>query len=899
MGQAVPASEATNAQAIDAALKGFTAASFHEAFCWWYYSCISADPAWRGRQGLRGLVDAIVPPASPNAPRLEPGKGTVFLLGTADEPETRDNFCHWAHGLANLQPADLLAAPGTLRRIGILRLPEVMFTAGRATDGDLSAFLAQLGNVTNCFDALYLLGDQTTSSELGAVMEIPPNDRPYLVAQLVLHLSMPEPNGAEMPSGICSAGSFALHASWEHYVHYCRWRLSADLWQKFLTAEKPPFFEPQKLRLALKDERFGRVTQADDWRAVFLAAIPKTPDLPSQLWNIPADDSPWRIWSSKLLDHGGFFERWLRDWVANIFRENQDMTRDVLENCARRLDEQENKYQQRAIVALRDELNSLGASTHSARSKAQFDVFFADARQHLKNQAQKAPGAAATLFDFESEPAVREMLDRARKDVEEQRDKLAEAAELRGMTVRLQGHPSLLAMSLRAVFASSLLVMLVPPALALLQTWRPESALLTLPPEGWAVLAFLGPIAAMLLSVKLRHNHIRQHARKLTALALARLEKRVGEECESRLRSAFERAAATVAGFHRGFAACCQQLSESLCSSPPPIARPELPVTAFQKPLLGGDGTNGLPEPTSGLLAPSSRGTAVAYDSLRDEDYNSMLCGLISAGVLLPASLAPELDQDAGAEVGGDPVGKIIEATLLFAENQLNYADEGHVGLWEDVAARTGRFQHEISLRSAPSVEKQQGHDIAGGRYDRCSSRLALSSFRADILHLDGYASWMAYNRFPNLASGIQNSQTVDKANAWLSHGLCQDSVVTEEFRAPVRGRLTIEREPWCAVKAGDLLAKVGSHEWRAKSEGFVVFQDGTDEGEVEEGMPIGRVVTFSDHDPRFVSLFRFVHAGAGELRTLRGGLAAGSRDRVETYKLMAMKTPEGEEQHP
>jgi hypothetical protein len=276
-----------------------------------------------------------------------------------------------------------------------------------------------------------------------------------------------------------------------------------------------------------------------------------------------------------------------------------------------------------------------------------------------------------------------------------------------------------------------------------------------------------------------------------------------------------------------------------------------------------------------------------------------MLCGLISTGVVPPASLAPDLDNAAGAEVEGDPVGKIIEATIHFAEHQLEYADQGHVGLWEDVAARAGRFQREISLRSAPSVEKQQGHAIGEGRYDRCSARLGLTGFRPDIRHLDGFASWMAYNRFPNLAAAIQNPQTVDKANDWLSEGLRQNSVVSEEFRAPVRGRLTIESEPWGAVKAGDLLAKIGSHEWRAKSEGFVVFQDETDEGEVEAGMPIGRVVAFSAHDPRFVTLFRFAHAGAGELRTLRGGVAAGSRERVETYKLMAMKTPDGEEQHP
>ena len=886
LAQASGAAESSNRSSLEAVLSGFSSASLGEALPWWHYHA-AGTAGWPGKIGLGPVIDAIAPPASPHAPRLDPDSATVFLIGSADESVTQQSFCRWAHGLASLGPADWLGAPGTIRRIGILRLPEALFKAARATDEALSAFLAQLTNVTDSFEALYLVADEKTSREFG-VVEVPAADRSDMLAQLILHLSMPEPRASELPRGICSAGVFALHADWTRFKDYCHWRFCADLWRKFMHSQQEPFFNAQELETAKKQGKLEPATRPEDWRAAFQAAIPKVPDLPTELWSVPSDLSPWRIWSSKLLDYGGFFERWLRNWVVDLSRGNSDMSREVLGNSSRRLEAQEQESRSAVTGALRDDINLLAGPSFSARSRAQLDAFFLDAEQHVRNRATALEASSSSLFDFSSEPSVHEMLDKARKDVDEGRDKLTEAADLRGLTVRLHGHPSLLAMALRAFFASALLVMLVPPALAMLRAWKPGFWLFSLPPELWTAIAFLSPFVAMLLSVKYRHNHIGQHARKLTALALARLEKRVAELCSERLKSSFEKIADDVALARKGFLEFCDHLLARISSSQPSLSHPQLPTTAYQQPLLGGDDGKGLSKPTEKLQASSRDGVTVPYESLRDEDYGALLARLVAFSAVPPSHLAPDLDQKAGAVAVEDPAGRIVSATLAFAARELSFADENHVEQWREAAGFSDLLRREIGLRSAPSVEKQQGHDIGEGRFNRCSAGMELPGFHRDILNLDGYASWMTYNKFPSLASAIQNPQTVQATKAWLTNGLSQEPAVCEELKAPAAGVVSIEAEPWSRVESGAVLAKVGDRELRSGSSGFVVFDETIDVNPVVEGQVVGRIITFASDDPRLLALFEFTEDRPEQILSIGGGLAEGNKDRIETYRFLA-----------
>lgn len=887
LSQAAEGAEPPNRSALDEVLHGFASAAWGERLPWWHYHA-AGGAGWPGVAGLRPVIDGLAPPAAPHAARLAPDAATVFLVGSADEPATRQNFCRWACGLASTEPADWLGAPGTIRRIGILRLPETLFRADH--DEAFAAFLAQLTNVTDCFEALYLLGDEKTSREFG-VVEVPAADRPYLLAQLILHMSMPEPNGSKLPRGVCSAGAFALHTDWSSFQDYCRWKFSSDLWHKFMRSRQEPFFQARELEMVGKQGKLSAASRPEDWRAAFHAAVPEAPKLPSELWAVPSDMSPWRIWSSKLLDHGGFFKGRLRNWVADLCRKNAVLSADVLQNATQRLEAREQESASAVTLALRDDLDRLAGSSCSARSRAQVEEFFHQAEQYLRRQAAALDTATAYLFDFSSEPSVHEMLDQARKDVDEGRDHLAEAADLRGLTVRLQGHPSLLAMALRASFASALLVMLVPPALAMLRAWKPGFWLFSLPPELWTATAFLAPFAAMFLSVKYRHNHIGQHARKLTALALARLEKRVSALCSERLTSSFAKIADEVAAARAGFLAFCDDLLARISSIQPPLSHRHLVATPYQKPLLGGDGDNRLPKPTEQMRAPSRDDVVVPYDSLRDEDYGRLLERLVRSGSVLPSHLAPDLDRKAGAPAVEDPAGRVIGTTLGFAERELSFTDEKHHRQWSDAATgASDLLRREIDPRSAPSVERQQGYDITEGRYNRCSGEMDLPGFHRDILDLDGYASWMSYNKFPSLVSAIQNPQTVQAAKEWLASGLSEEPEICEELKAPGAGLVSVEALPWSRVEPGALLAKVGDRELRSTTSGFVVFEPGIDAGPVTEGQVVGRVITFAAEDPRLLELFEFAEdrSRSQKIASIGGGKAEGNRDRIETYGFLA-----------
>jgi len=318
------------------------------------------------------------------------------------------------------------------------------------------------------------------------------------------------------------------------------------------------------------------------------------------------------------------------------------------------------------------------------------------------------------------------------------------------------------------------------------------------------------------------------------------------------------------------------------------LSHPQLPTTAYQQPLLGGDDANRLPKPTEKLQAPSRDGVIVAYDFLRDEDYSALLRRLVAFGSVPPSHLAPDLDQRAGALAVEDPAGRVVGATMAFAARELSFTDDKHLEQWKEAAGSSDLLRREIGLRSAPSVEKQQGHDIGEGRYNRCSVGMHLPGFHRDILGLDGYASWMSYNKFPSLASAIQNPQTVQAAKEWLASGLGEEPKICEELNAPAAGLVSVEAEPWSRVEPGTLLAKVENRELRSSSSGFVVFDDAIDTSPVVEGQAIGRVIAFGSHDPRLLALYEFAEDRSQHVLSIGGGEAEGNRDRIETYRFLA-----------
>jgi len=884
-------SKESNGFAIEAVLSGFTGAALGEPFCWWHYH--EAGPSgWPGREGIGPLIDAIDAPSSSHAARLDSVSATVFLIGSADESATREGFFDWACGLASLEPADWLGAPGTVRRVGILRLPEDLFKVARATDEAFSAFLAQLNHAGGLFDSLYLVGDEASSRELGAV-EVSEADRPYLLAQLILHCSAPEPSQEKLPSGICSAGVFALHADWQRFREYCQWKFSSDLWDKFMHSGDAPFFNPSELEMAAREGKLEPATRPGNWHAAFMAVIPREPDLPTERWSIPPELSPWRIWSSALLDRGGFFEGWLRHWAADLSRENSAMTAEVLEGATRRLDAQAKESESIVTSALRDDVDLLAGASYSARSRTQWEAFFLDSEKRLQDRTKDLHRSHSALFDFSSDRRIHEMLDKARKEVEAGGDQVSETAELKGLTARLQSHPSLLAMALRAALASALLVTLAPPGLALLRAWKPALWPLSGPPELWTAIAFLAPFAAMVLSVKYRHNYIGQHARKLTMLALARIEKQVSDLCAGRLESSFRKMTNEVVGARERFLEFCDRLVDHLSASEPSLSHPELPLTAFQRPLLGGDGSNVPTKATADLQVTSRDGHPVPFDSLREDDYAALLRRLVSFGAVAPSDLVPGLAQQEGGSPDEDPGVRILQFTRDFASRELTFTDEGHRRQWREACEGSGALCREVERRSAPSVERQQGYDISEGRYVRSSHGLELPGFEEDIHSLNGYASWMSFSRFPSLASAIPNPLTVQATREWLERGLHQEPETREEFHSPAAGRPTFEKEPWSRVAPGDLLATVGDYEVRSNTSGFVDF--GEADNLIAEGQLVARVICFASDDPRLIALFELAERLNQTILDIGGSVVEGRLERVETYRFLARERREME----
>lgn len=887
--------------AVDFMLQGYTRATGAGGFCWWHYQSVARQPGPNGF-GQLNLASKIHAPEDV-ALQLDSENGVVILIGCAGEASTYEHYCGWASQLAALEPADLLGSPGTIEKIGILCLPEELFTAGCATDRKLAAFLVQLENAARCFDALYLIGNQKTSPELRCIIEIPAEHRPYLIAQLIQHLTMPEASRSELLSGICSAGVFALHACWDRFASHCEHLIGTELWRRFLVSEAPPFCDPRALD-PLHDG-FGTSALAEDWNKGYLAQASKGPVLPAVYWDIPAEHSPWKIWTSRLLDRGGFYEGWLRDWVISLMEQNARMSGNAMEDAEPSLASHESELLQLAGTALFQDFERLGEDSHPPRSKRQFEIWLERKARHLEDQQKSFRDSLAPLFSFPDQPVIHEMLDASRKDVETGRDDLEQATEIRGLIQRLKSHPSLLAMGVRAVFASTLLVILVHPVLTVVKTWQGLSILSAISPLVWMAMAFAVPLLAMFLSVRYRHNHIRQHAQKLTILELARLEEAICSACAARCRSTLEKSVDMVNATITSFRETCDHLAKWAEGAPPPASHPDLPITAFQRPLLDPD-VAGLPKPVELMRIPNAEDKPTPLADFRQADYSALLTRLVSPSVVRPSMLVPYLERwvvGRDEDQVEDPINRVADKTFRFVREKIQYESRDHRDLWEKAIDPRGPYHREISLRSSPSVEKQQGHDISEGEHNRCSEELdfAGKGLHQDVRNLTGYASWMRYHRFPHLAAAIQNSRTVEAAKEWLETGLRSQPEVVESYIVEMGGILSIECQEWSIVEAGQLLAKIGAAEWRAGQNGYLAFEQDVDDGKiVTTGALVGRILSPEGYDPRLATIFEMAERSGRNITNLGGGQVVGyNKERYKTYEVTARQRIEAEKDTP
>ena len=867
--------DTSNGVAIDSLLAGFTDVTGGGDFRWWDYWSIGRTPTFPGIKQLN-LAGRLQTPENTSI-KLAAQHGTVFLIGCAEHKATRSHFCEWASQLRLLAPADLLGCVGTVQKIGLLQLPDEMFTAGRATDESFVAFLAQLENTLADFDALYLFSNR--------------KDHPYLIAQLIQHLSMPDTSLGQLPRGLCSAGVFALHASWDQFRCHCEKRLEAELWKRFLEEEAPPYYDPSALE-GLTDV-FARAVDAADWDRRFIADVPGSPELPTEFWAIPAHLSPWSIWNSHLLDHGGFFEGWLRDWVPGLADGNSRMAESVMREVEVRLQTIESDLITEAGAALFQDAVQLGDAS-KARSKLQFRFWLERKVRHVNEQIVAIRRSTLKLFRFEDEPVLHEILDVSRKDLEEGRDRLVEAAEVRGLTNRLRGHPSLLAFSVRVLFVGTMLATWGGPLLDYLRLISPQSWLLMIHQVVWMVMAFTLPVACMLLSVRLRHNHISQHARKLTFLELARVEKRISDLCADRCQGALvsthEKLGETIDGFEE----LCRRLGNEMANDLPPLSHPQLPITAFQRPLLDPSMAPHR-EPVEFLQVPDADDRPVAFSQLSRADINALLTRLISPAMVHPSLLLPVIETWARGVEEEDPshrISQISSKTGEFLRGRITYESPGHQDLWREAHGSTGTLAREIAIQSSPGFQKIQGHEMTEGTYNRITRDLDFvqGGVHKEIMGLNGYASWLRYHGFPHMAAAIPNPKTIEAANDWLELGMRKQPPVLAEFHAQTGGVVSIESQVWKIVNPGDLLARIGNEEWIAARSGYLAFGPDIEDGrQVPSGTLVGRILSPAEDNIELFKLFQITKRAERPIVTMGGGEIVGrNQERFETYNARA-----------
>lgn len=879
---------------IDKIFRGFTRCSTGSDAVWW--ACdqpYGADSPPLPKKGMDLMAKIPLAQISEEG-NIEGNRATIFLLGSAADLSTQSNFCSWAARLKEFEPSDFLgSADGSIQIIGILRIPEELFTASQATEDWFVAFLTELQNAQTFFDAIYLLGDEIVIPGEGASFRFGRNEIPELIAQLMLHLSMPEPsvNGLR---GICSAGVFALHASWERFTSYCDWLVSRDLWDHFVNRTEPPFANRQAL--AGLGSGFRSLVDAGAWYQKMVSIAPAQPDLNTSFWSIPGAMSPWRIWTSRLLDQGNLFLGWFRDWVRDLNAGNANMASDCLKEAVAKLSEEGDRMVAESEEALRSDFNRLGDFSHPARSLTQYLGFLDSAASHVESEMGRIPKQTEHLFNFPGDKSMAEMVDSSRIAVEEGRDATEEARHLGGLTDRIRSHPSLLAFLVRALFGSALLALLVPPVLAMLHKSHPDLWVHRIPIEAWTAFAYAFPVFLMILSVVFRHNHIRQHARKLTALTLARLEAQVANLCSERCTTHLKKLSEFVCECRVNVEKVSRDLLGRLDAQKPNISHPELAVTSFQQPLLGIASKFGvkMPEPSDLIELATEDGLDVTWREYRPAGFNGLLRSFLSGGGVKPEDLALFWVSGIDSPEEADQVKEahfsmMIEKLRAFASARIKFKNPSHTEEWASAADPQCPLGREIRLRSTPSVEKNQGHDIREGNENRCTSDLAepLSGHKADITGLNGFASWMQYNKFPNLASAIPNLRTLQASDAWLERLLREEPTSATSVTASASGLARIEVEEWTKVPAGTTIARIGDAPCLTPDEGYVVFEGEIDGKSVESGALVARVLSYQGNDPILLRIF--ARTGGDEIPTnLKGGTPNSNAERLAIYKKSA-----------
>jgi hypothetical protein len=846
--------------------------------------------------------------------------GYVVLLGSLDE-ESRvpmRRFLDFAKKLREEDPADRLGGPGSLFRLGIVRVPERVL---RQQDqrAEIAGYLTMLHHTMEeprCFDALVLVADTVTSPDRAGDITIAVEDRGAQVAQIIQHFVALGGSPQTLPKGICSAGAFCLHSHWANFQKHCSWLAAGDLWKKFLEEDRPPFADVN----ALQGRENGFRQAASGWGPRLVSAVQTLDEqFPGRIPDVTLthEPSPWKFWDSRLLDVGNFYHTFIRNHLQRLNHELSIKFESTVTASHQRATQEASELTRNTRIALRDAFNQICGREQIPRSKRHFEAFLEQTRAIVEREEKNIRAEATPFFSFpQEEKNLNAMLDAARKEVEAGNSERAEASEYLGLLNRLKSFPILLGMIARALLLGVMIAFLVPPFVGYLTHEHPDSPLTTIPPAIWSLLAFAGPFLIMLFSLVLRKNHIVQHGRILTALAHARIEHEIHEQ----IRTIWHDAFAVVKGsVHRAlseFQEFCGELQQQFePSHAPPISHSYMPRTAFQRPLMGNEAClsgKDMPGPREAFRLKNRDKLVRDHLSLQDADWIHHLQQMIRFDgyeepkgfvrpqdmvvSFLPESYPEDWKHSEKAATAKCLAERALVHTQLFCLDKpgiIEFTDPEHQQFWQDSSRGYEPYGPEIVIRSQPSVERNQGFDTKENDYGKCSKDVIhatqLDGFE-DSIELKGLTSWMKAYEFTKLFHAIPQQRMIQDACAWLMNRLSASAKSQIPVESTHAGIVQIEREPDTIVQKDEVLMKIGNQEIKAPELGlFRVRADQEIHGmEVNVSQPLARIITLHQApDPLLLSIIR--NKGANACRTAMNGERIGvDEDVLRYYKALA-----------
>ena len=848
--------------------------------------------------------DPIYSPENPQLfLELDNTQGFVVLLGSLDE-ESRlpmQRFLDFAKKLRQEDAADRLRGPGSLFRLGIVRVPERVL-GQQDQRAEIAGYLTMLHEAMEdprFFDTLVLVADIVTSPDRSGDITIAEEDRGAQVAQIIQHFVALGGSSQSLPKGICSAAAFCLHSHWPNFQKHCSWLAGGDLWRKFLTEDRLPFADAS----ALQDRANGFRQTTGNWGQKLVSEV-RTLDkqFPGDIPDVSLTykSSPWNFWDSRLLDVGNFYHTFIRDHLHALSKELKKKSDVTVTASVQKAEQAASELTRNARISLRDAFNQLSGRGQTPRSKRHFEAFLEQTRASVEREEKNIRAEATPFFSFpHEEKKLNAMLDAARKEVEAGNTERADASEYLGLLNRLKSFPILLGMIARVLLLGVMIAFLVPPFVGYLTHEHPDSPLAAIPPAIWSLLAFAGPFLVMLFSLVLRKNHIVQHGRILTALAHARIEHEIHEQ----IRTIWQDACAVVKGsVHRAlsdFQEFCGELQQQFdpCHAPA-VSHSHMPRTAFQRPLMGNEGClsgKDMPGPREAFRLKNRDNLVHDHLSLQDADWIHHLQQMIRfdgyeepKGFVRPQDMVVSFLPESYPEDWKD--GEKAATAKWLAEHALvhtqlfcldkpgiiEFTDPEHQQFWQGSSRGHEPYGPEIVIRSQPSVERNQGFDTKENDYGKCSKDVIhatqLDGFE-DSIELKGLTSWMKAYEFTKLFHAIPQQRMIQDACAWLMNKLSASAKSQIPVESTHAGIVQIEREPDTIVQKDEVLMKIGNQEIKAPELGlFRVRADQEIHGmEVNVGQPLARIITLHQApDPLLLSIIR--NKGANACRTAMNG---------------------------